>query len=120
MKKFQEDNAINRYIRERIKQARENANETQTQLGKILKVTHVTISDLERGRTIVNAALLVQVAHHYKKPITYFYPPDHIISISKLEEELLELFKELPATQQLIEVDYLKQQVKTLKKDKGK
>lgn len=120
MKKNKEDNAINRYIRQRIHEARTFANENQGELAKILKVTQVTISDMERGRTAINAAILVQIAHHYKKSITYFYPPDTVIQLSALEEELILLFKELPVPQQYEHIDYIKQQVKTSKKEKKK
>lgn len=118
MPKTAEDNAINRYIRERIKQARENTGESQTKLAKILKVTQSTISDIEKGRTVINASILVQIAHHYKKSITYFYPDDTIIQLSRLEEDLLELFKQLPKIQQYEEIDYLKQKIKKFKKGK--
>jgi len=120
MPKKHEDNAINRYIRKKILEARKNANENQNDLAKKLKTTHVTISDMERGRTTINASILVQIAHHYKKSITYFYPSDTIITISALEEELLEAFKQLPITEQYIEIDYIKQKVKSSKKGKGK
>ena len=120
MKKIQEDNAINRYIRQRILEARKNANENQSDLAEILKTTHVTISDMERGRTAINAAILVQIAHHYKKSITFFYPSDVVIALSAIEEELIQLFKELPIPQQYAHIDYIKQQVKTSKKTKGK
>ncbi len=120
MKSEQEDNAINRFIRKRIIEARKGKSETQSDLAKKLKTSQVTISDMERGRTAINAAILVQIAHHYKKSITYFYPPDAIIALSALEEELIELFKQLPVPQQYAEIDYLKQQVKNSKKEKGK
>lgn len=116
MPKSQEDNAINRYIRKRILEARKNANENQSILAKKLKTTHVSISDMERGRTAINASTLVKIAHHYKKSITYFYPPDTIITISALEEELLEAFKQLPISEQFAEIDYIKQKVKNSKK----
>lgn len=118
MKKMAEDNAINRYIRERIKLARKNASESQSDLAKILKTTHATVSDMERGRTAINAAVLVQIAHHYKKSISFFYPPEETIKLSAIEEELLELFKELPVVEQYAHIDYIKKQVKVSKKGK--
>ncbi len=118
MPKKQEDNAINRYIRKRILEARKNANETQSTLAKKLNKSGVAISDMENGKTAINAAVLVQIAHHYKKSITYFYPSDTIIALSALEEELLEVFKQLPISQQFAEIDYIKQKVKASKKVK--
>ena len=118
MGKSQEDNAINRYIRKRIHEARKNAKETQSDLAKKLKTTYATISDIERGRTLINAYILVQIAHHYKKSITFFYPSDATIALSRIEEELLEVFKELPMAEQYAEIDYLKQKIKASKKGK--
>lgn len=118
MSKKAEDNAINRYIRERIKLAREHAEETQSKLAKVLKVTQATISDMEKGRTAINASVLMQIAHHYKKSITYFFPDETIIKLSRLEEELLEIFKELPTTEQFREIDHLREKLKSIKKKK--
>jgi len=120
MPKKQDDNAINRYIRKRILEARKNANENQSDLAKLLNKSGVAISDMENGKTAINASTLVQIAHHYKKSITFFYPPDTVIKISALEEELLEAFKQLPISEQFAEIDYIKQKVKTSRKGKGK
>jgi transcriptional regulator with XRE-family HTH domain len=120
MPKTQDDNAINRYIRKRILEARTNANENQDDLAKKLNKSRVAISDMERGKTAINASTLVQIAHHYKKSITYFYPSDTVIALSKIEEELLEIFKELPIAEQYAGIDYIKQKVKNSKKKTSK
>ena len=109
----QEDDEINRYIRERIHRVRLEANETQDDLAERLKKSRVSISDIERGRVTVSAADLALIANHYKKPISYFYPPVVIVnkdSLSPLEEELIFLFSQLPQTQQHITLEYTKQQ----------
>jgi len=82
MKKEAEDNAVNKYIRERIKEARKDAGESQSELAKILRTTYATISDMERGRTIINAYVLVEIAHHYKKSINYFFPEEATENLS--------------------------------------
>jgi transcriptional regulator with XRE-family HTH domain len=117
MKKLVEDNAINKYIRERIKKARTETGESQSELAKILNVTFATISDMERGRTAINAAVLVQIAHHYKKSITFFYPEEANIKLSRIEEEMLNLFQQLPTIEQYAEIDHLREKIK---KQKGK
>ncbi|MBI3167264.1 MAG: helix-turn-helix domain-containing protein [Chloroflexi bacterium] len=117
MRKKNEDNAINKIIRERIKQARKDAGETQGELAKILDRSNVAISDIESGKTAVNAALLVQIAIHYKKSISYFYPDVVTIKLSRIEEELLQLFQQLPALEQYAEIDHLRDKIK---KQKGK
>lgn len=109
---------INHYIRGRIKQARTEANETQEDLAKILGKSRVAVSDIERGRVEIGASDLTYIAHHYKKPISYFYPP--IVSVqgklSAIEEELLTHFAGIPETQQYIALEYVKQQAELTKK----
>ncbi len=95
-----------------------NAGENQEDLAKKLKKSRVAISDMERGKTAINASLLVQIAHHYKKSITYFYPPDTIIALSTLEEEMIELFNKLPNTEKFEEIDHLRDKLKSIKKSK--
>ena len=109
---------IKHYIRGRIKQARTEANETQEDLSKILEKSRVAVSDIERGRVEVGASDLTYIAHHYKKPISYFYPP--IVSVqgklSAIEEELLIRFAGIPETQQYIALEYVKQQADLTRK----
>ena len=110
-KRYPEDD-INHYIRGRIKQARTEANETQEDLSKVLEKSRVAVSDIERGRVEIGASDLTYIAHHYRKPISYFYPP--VVSVqgklSAIEEELLTHFAGIPETQQYIALEYVKQQ----------
>ena len=111
-RKHQDDIAI-RYIRERIRQARLEANETQEDLAKVLEKTRVAVSDMERGRVSVSAADLSLIAAYYEKPISFFYPPRVTIGkdeLSSLDEELISLFHQLPESQQYITLEYVKQQ----------
>ena len=108
------DNATNRYIREKIKQARIEAQESQEDLAKVFQKSRVSISDIERGRVEVSASDLGWIAAHYDKPISYFYPPRVVINkdeLTQLAEELLFLFNQLPETQKQISMEYIKQQV---------
>jgi transcriptional regulator with XRE-family HTH domain len=108
-----QDDAANKYIRERIKQARLDANETQEDLAIVLEKTRVAVSDIERGRVLVNAADLSLIAAHFDLPISFFYPPRVIISkdeLSSLDEELISYFHQLPESQQYITLEYVKQQ----------
>jgi transcriptional regulator with XRE-family HTH domain len=114
MFKRQEDDVPNRYIRERIRQVRIAANESQDDLAKKLSKSRVTVSDMERGRVAVSAADLAFIAALYEKPISFFYPPRVTVNkdeLSKLEEEIIFLFSQLPDTQQRIALEYIKQQV---------
>ena len=108
------DNAANQYIREKIKQARAEAQESQEDLAKAMQKSRVSISDIERGRVEISAADLGWIAAYFNKPISYFYPPRVTIDraeLSALDEELLFLFFQLPETQQQIAIEYLRQQV---------
>lgn len=117
MFKSRKNDKLNTYIRERIKQARLDANETQEDLAKKMEKTRVAISDLERGRVSVNASDLGFIAAYYDKPISYFYPPRLKISkedLSSLDEELLMIFWQLPEIQQHIAFEYVKQQLEVV------
>jgi transcriptional regulator with XRE-family HTH domain len=104
---------IDRYIRERIRQARAEANKTQDELAKAVYKNRVTISDIERGRVQVGAADLALIAAELDKPISYFYPPVLGVhgDLSPLEEELLANLAALEEPQQFIALEYVKQQV---------
>lgn len=113
------DDAGNRFIRDKIRQARLDANESQEDLAEALGKSRVTISDLERGRVEINASDLGFIAAHYDKPISYFYPPRVVINkdeLSALDEELLFLFFQLPETQKRISIEYVRQQVEITNK----
>ena len=116
-KKYPETD-INHFIRGRIKQARTEANETQEDLAKVLGKSRVAVSDIERGRVEIGATDLTYIAHHYRKPISYFYPP--IVSVqgklSAIEEELIIRFAGIPETQQYIALEYVKQQAELTRK----
>lgn len=117
------DNAANRYIRGKIRQERNEAKESQEDLAKALKKSRVSVSDIERGRIGISAADLGWIAAYYEKPISYFYPPRVSIEkdkLSKWDEELLSLFFQLPETQKLITIEYVKQQVEIVDKLKEK
>ena len=107
------DDQANQYIRKKIREARNEAGDTQADLAKVLEKTRVAISDLERGRVAVNASDLSLIAAYYEKPISYFFHPINKITksdLSTLEEELIMTFRMLPNTQKKIALEYVKQQ----------
>jgi len=108
------DDAENRYIREKVRQARIESGESQEDLAKAFGKSRVTISDMERGRVEISASDLSWIAAHFEKPISYFYPPRVTINKSELtplDEELLFLFIQFQDTQKHIALEYIKQQV---------
>ncbi len=112
-------NGGNNYIRHQVKQARIEANDSQKDLALALGKSRVTISDMERGRVVINAQDLFGIAINYNKPISYFFPPELVINkedLTPLEQEILFLFNKLPNTQQHIAIEYMKEQVLFLSK----
>jgi len=109
----QHEDKINRYIRERIRQARGEARKTQDELAQAINKNRVTVSDIERGRVQVAASDLARIAVHVEKPISYFYPPALGVhgDLSPLEEELLTNLASLEEPQKFIALEYVKQQV---------
>jgi len=71
-----EHDRINRYIRDRVKEARLERGMSQDDLALYLGKTRVAISNLERGQAQVNAGDLAILAKALEKPISYFYPED--------------------------------------------
>jgi transcriptional regulator with XRE-family HTH domain len=117
-KRTQDDKA-NKYIREKIRQARQDAGETQEDLARILKKNRVAISDLERGRVAVNASDLSLIAAYYEKPISFFFPSQLSIQKNELtpfEEEIISLIRQMPTIQQLIAIEYIKKQLEIIQK----
>jgi transcriptional regulator with XRE-family HTH domain len=73
--KRRDEDKVNRYIRQRIRAARNEREMSQQELATHLQKSRVAVSDLERGRVQVNAADLAFIANALDKPISYFYPP---------------------------------------------
>ncbi len=119
-----QENKVNRYIREKIKAAREEAGESQEDLARVLYKGRVAISDLERGRVNVDASELVSIAVHYYKPIAYFFPPYPNMGVkgelSTLELQLIMEFRRLPEPQQYIATEYVRQQRKLVERASGR
>lgn len=72
--KRKDENKYNRYIREKIKEAREKKGMTQAELAENLYRTQSFISNLESGRLEVSAVDLMGIAYLVEKPMRYFFP----------------------------------------------
>lgn len=70
----QEEDKYNRYIREKIKEARKEKNWTQAQLAKEVSKSQGNISDIENGRLQVSAVDLMGIAIVLEKPVRWFMP----------------------------------------------
>jgi len=84
-----------KFIRDRIRQAREDAGLSQRKMATIMGVAQATISDIERGRVQISATELSRFARMLNKPITYFYPAP-IRPQGDSETELLNILRGLP------------------------
>jgi transcriptional regulator with XRE-family HTH domain len=93
------EDKVNRYIREKIREAREQRGRTQDELAKELERSRVAVSAMERGKAQVNASDLVIIASSLEKPIAYFYPPVVVgptgVDLSAKEQELVWMFRRL-------------------------
>ena len=101
--------SVDAYIRERVREVRVAAGQTQQDTADLLQKTRVAISDLERGRVSANSADLYLIATHYKKPISFFFPtPSSGVQVlTPAQEEIHSLLMELPENVQKFVLQYL-------------
>lgn len=69
-----EEDKYNRYIRERVVQARKEKGITQEELARLTHRSRSAIANLEIGKTEINAVDLMGIAFVLEKPVRYFYP----------------------------------------------
>ena len=90
------------FVRDRIRQAREDAGLSQRDIARLYGVSQSKVSDIERGRVQVSAGQLLEIATLLSKPITFFFPSASTNrELSKLEAELLDAFRALPSNWQM-------------------
>jgi transcriptional regulator with XRE-family HTH domain len=79
---------------ELIRKAREEARLTQEELAKKTYRNKLAVHQMESGKVEINAWTLIYLSGALKKPISYFYPKEHLEYDPK-ETELTDLEKEL-------------------------
>jgi transcriptional regulator with XRE-family HTH domain len=77
-----------------IRLARDEKNLSQSDLARYAYCRRATISDIENGKTSIDAITLVLLANVLEKPISYFYPEQffgnvELSEITSTEKELL-------------------------------
>lgn len=89
------NNKYDNFIRQRIRDAREELKMTQDELGEKIYKSRVQISDLERGRTQISATELILISVALHKPIMYFYPFKSLTDneLKEEEQELIHHFR---------------------------
>jgi len=88
-RKTQEDK-FNRFLRQKIREAREQKGMTQEELASQIRKSRVFVSDIERGRTRITAVDLMGIAYNLEKPINYFFPV-HVPTEGDLDNQEWEL-----------------------------
>jgi transcriptional regulator with XRE-family HTH domain len=105
-----EESKYKRFVRERIKEAREKRDMSQGELGAAIHSTQAHISYIESGRSdTIDAADLMGIAFALQMPITFFYPPSTAIKgvdateLTDAEKELIHFFRQIrnPALENL-------------------
>ena len=90
-------NKFSLFIADRMKEARLERGMTQQELAKLVYKSQKNISDLESGRTELNAVDLMMIAHAVEKPVRFFFPV-YVPSEGDLtpeEWELIHFFREI-------------------------
>jgi transcriptional regulator with XRE-family HTH domain len=92
-----EENKYNRFIRQKIREAREEKEMSQEELAKAIDRSRITITNIENGRTEINAVDLMGIAYVLEKPVRYFYP-QYVPTegdLSSEEWELIHYFRKI-------------------------
>ena len=76
------------YIRQRIRQARKELHLRQRDVGKEIGASIANVSNIETGRLGVKADKLAEIARVLQRPITWFYPPDLLLTEDGLDEHI--------------------------------
>lgn len=76
---------IAKYISEHIRRAREEKGRSQSDLGKVIGKTKVTISDMERNQVGVSAIDLIQIAKKLDKDVNYFIGRPYRVRVPQSE-----------------------------------
>ena len=97
----------------RLKELRELKNESQQKLAMILNVSQTMISRYESGDALPDINILIAIAKHYNVSVDYLVEhsddklPYTKSNLSKQEQDLLLLFKQLDSTQKEKAVSYI-------------
>ena len=92
---------------QRIRQAREQAGLSQTQVANTLNLDQSSISELERGRRRLFVSELLELARLFDRPVLYFLNSE--TEQSDRDLQLLQYFHRLPSSKaQQIAIDIIR------------
>lgn len=95
--KRRDEDKYKKFIRGKIREAREEREMSQADLAKRIYMTQKNVSDLERGKKELDVSDLMSIAYVLEKPIAYFFPM-HILTekdLSVKEWELIHFFRDI-------------------------
>ena len=84
-------NKISIYIGEQIRKARDEAGISQETLARKAYLRRPTLSDIENGKSQINASTLGLISYYLRKPLSYFYPPPLYEELVKKDMDELSL-----------------------------
>jgi transcriptional regulator with XRE-family HTH domain len=117
------EDKLTEFIRERIKEAREEKGLSQRELAKIIERSNAYISQVERGLMDAGVIDLVAVSFALDKPIKYFLPLDEKTEgeLDWQEQQLIEQFRKIgDDALKAAAVKHVAELAKLDKKPKGK
>ena len=97
----------------RLKELREQKNESQQKLAMILNISQAMISRYEQGQACPDINTLIAIARHYNVSVDFLieYSDDKLpytkSNLTKQEQDMLLLFKRLDSTQKEKAVSYM-------------
>lgn len=82
-------------IKGKLKEAREDAKMSQTEVAKRINISQGAYSDFERGESRLDVNYLVQLSDIFNKPVTWFLGIENGHDLSSDEVELLKAYRDL-------------------------
>ncbi|QPC82064.1 helix-turn-helix transcriptional regulator [Phototrophicus methaneseepsis] len=106
-------NPLSRGIGNAIRQAREEAGLSQTELANAVYKRRASISEIENGKMYPDIETLTYISRKLNKPLLYFIPEkyrQHVYAEESTPEdsELLMLFRKLPVAQKRVAIAQIK------------
>ena len=95
-------------MKDRLKKLRKNAHKTQSQIAQLLNITQPAYAKYEKGLTEPDCTALRKLSNYYGVDIDYIVK-DVESKITDLEAEILEVVKKIPADNQQIVLNIVKQ-----------
>lgn len=100
-----------------FKQLRKRSGYTQSELGKLLKISKSTICMYELGERMPDYDMMKSISNIFNVTMDYLYEKETNTGLTETERLLLELFRQIPEDQQRVFLDMGRVYANSLKKD---